>query len=139
MINHLILNNFKCCEPGSFMCENPVLYPLGRYRLISVDHCLLPELHSLWARGIETAGCCCGHGNGSQFIQVLPEYIDEMTNLGYEKILPVEVDGQLMGENAFKPKTNFEFNGYIDAKSDLERKYEKLLKIVIDSGIKVDF
>lgn len=134
----LILNNIKCCKPGTFICETPVLYPLGRNRLIYVDKCLIPELYSLWVRGIKTTGCCCGHGTGSQFIQVLPEHVKDMNDLGYELIPPLEIDENIMGENAFKPKTNFEFNGYLEHKTEMEENYEKLLKIVQDIGMEFE-
>lgn len=119
-----------CCKGGEFRCEQPVLYPLGRNRLIYVDRCMIPELQSLWNRGIETGGCCCGHFEEDGFIQVFPEYEDAMRNLGYEKIPPIEVDGQLMGEHAFKPKTKFEFNGYLDIKTELEQRHQQLRQVV---------
>ena len=36
---------------------------------ISIDRCMEPHLRKLWAAGIETASCCCGH-NGQ-----LPRHI----------------------------------------------------------------
>lgn len=119
----------NCCKPGTFMCEQPVLYPLGRNRLIYVDRCMIPELQSLWNRDIETGGCCCGHFEKDGFIQVFPEHMDAMRQLGYEEIPPIEVNGQLMGECAFKPKTVLEFNGYCETKTELEERYEQLAEI----------
>ena len=110
---------------GTFLCEQPVLYPLGN-RLIYVDRCIIPELQSLWNRGIETSGCCCGHGEKDGFIQVFPEGVEAMLELGYEAIPPVEANGQLMGENTFKPKTQFVFNEYMVVKTELEENYEQL-------------
>lgn len=115
-----------CCRAGTFRCEAPVLYPLGRNRLIYVDSCMVPELQSLWLRGIETGGCCCGHFEKDAFIQVFPEHVEAMRDLGYEDLPPVEVDGELMGRFAFKPKTEFEFRGFIDIQSELEQRYQQL-------------
>mgnify|MGYP000066900584 CR=1 FL=1 len=116
----------KCCKVGEGYCNQPVLYPLGRDRLIYVDRCMIPELQSLWNRGIKTGGCCCGHGEDDGFIQVSQECVEAMLELGYEEIPPVEVNGYLMGENVFKPKTQFEFNGYMIVKTELKENYERL-------------
>ncbi len=52
---------------------------------VAVDKCLLPEILKLWEMGIKTTGCCCGHGNPKlAFIGVLPEYIPQMKELGYQ-------------------------------------------------------
>ena len=122
----------KCCRAGTFGCEVPVLYPLGRNRLIYVDRCLAPELQSLWVRGVETAGCCCGHFEKDGFIQVIPEHVATMRSLGYEERQPVEIDGRLMGENAFKPKTVLEFGGYVEIVSELEQRCQQLEQVVRD-------
>lgn len=119
-------NHGSCCRCGEFYCNQPVLYPLGRNRLIYVDRCLIPELQSLWLRGIETGGCCCGHFEDDGFIQVFPEQMDAMRELGYEEIPPIEIDGHIHGECAFKPKTKLEFHSYMDVKTELMQNYERL-------------
>lgn len=122
----------KCCKRGTFMCEQAVLYPLGRNRLIHVDRCLIPELQSLWNLGIETGGCCCGHFEKGGFIQVFPEQSGAMRALGYEEIPPVLVDGELMGEHAFRPKTGLEFRGYAEVRTELEERCQQLERVAKD-------
>lgn len=51
----------KCCEVGSHACNELVVYNNDQHRIISIDKCLIPEIHSLWLRGVTTIGCCCGH------------------------------------------------------------------------------
>ena len=119
-----------CCRTGTFRCEVPVLYPLGGNRLIYVDRCLVPELQSLWLRGISTAGCCCGHFEKPGFVQVFPEHEGAMHELGYEPVPPYESpEGELLGVGCFKPKTNIRFGGYIDVKSELEENCERLTQV----------
>ena len=67
-----------------------------------VDGCLVGEINRLNNDGIKTIGCCCGHGKMQGYIQVAPEYVDKMLELGYEQ-LPVDADGN--GQWCFKPKT----------------------------------
>jgi len=38
-----------------------------------LDACIVPALLALWAKGIKTTGCCCGHGSGSGIIGLLTE------------------------------------------------------------------
>jgi hypothetical protein len=37
--------------------------PEGR-ECFSLDACIVPVLETLWAYGVQTTGCCCGHGSG---------------------------------------------------------------------------
>ena len=30
----------------------------------NLDECLVPAVEALWAIGVRTIGCCCGHGSG---------------------------------------------------------------------------
>lgn len=70
---------------------------------ICVDTCLQPEIYELIRKhGVKTIGCCCGHGVMQGYIQVAPEYVQKMHELGYEQ-LPEKSDGQ--GKWCFKPKT----------------------------------
>lgn len=52
-------------------------------KYIAVDKCLLPEILSLWERGIRTTGCCCGHAKLPAFISVSDQDILKMKELGY--------------------------------------------------------
>lgn len=52
-------------------------------RGICVDACLALEVSRLWARGIQTTGCCCGHNTTPAFIGVVDRDIPAMKALGY--------------------------------------------------------
>lgn len=96
----------RCCDVGSYECQQLVIYNNERNRIISVDKCLIPEIQSLWLRGITTIGCCCGHGNGGEYIQVDQFDSDDMCKLGYKQLDPqIGDDGFLYGLDCFKPKT----------------------------------
>lgn len=51
---------------------------------VAIDTCLVPEIKFLWALGIETTGCCCGHGIEEGQILVAKKDIPKMEVLGYE-------------------------------------------------------
>lgn len=42
-------------------------------RCLAIDACLAPALTALWAAGIVTVGCCCGHGDGGGVISIRSE------------------------------------------------------------------
>ena len=68
-----------------------------------IDYCLEPEINRLnEVEGIKTVGCCCGHGRQEGYVQVAPEWIPKMIELGYEQISPEDGNGYL----CFKPKTS---------------------------------
>lgn len=52
--------------------------------LICLDRCISDEVQTLWARGITTNGCCCGHGKFGAWIGVEPASVSSMEALGYE-------------------------------------------------------
>lgn len=53
-------------------------------KYVAIDKCLLPEVVSLWEKGIKTTGCCCGHGKKDKaFIGVSFDDIPHMKELGY--------------------------------------------------------
>lgn len=59
--------------------------------IVNLDHCVIPELRNLWAHGIMTLCCCCGHGiDEHAFIRVCAEDADRMIELGYEPYEPHE-------------------------------------------------
>jgi hypothetical protein len=39
------------------MCEHK------QNREVCIDSCIVEQIKCLWESGIETLGCCCGHGN----------------------------------------------------------------------------
>ena len=52
---------------------------------ISCDKCLAGEIKMLNDFGIKTIGCCCGHQKLCGYIQVSPEYVSKMQELGYKQ------------------------------------------------------
>ena len=101
----------RCSEIGSHGCN--ILMLTSRQRIASADMCLLPELSYLSINGIETIGCCCGHpgtdGATYGYIQVMPEYVEDMEALGYEQLPTIPVDDcpeHDMCQWCFKPKTD---------------------------------
>lgn len=38
-----------------------------------MDACIVPAVNVLWAAGIRTIGCCCGHGSGHGVISLETE------------------------------------------------------------------
>lgn len=81
---------------GSYDCYEDTM------NSVSVDGCLIGEVNKLLDNGINTIGCCCGHGKKQGYIQVSPDDIETMKKLEYEQ-LPIDVDGN--GQWCFKPKT----------------------------------
>ena len=39
-------------------------------RCFSLDACIVPAVEILWAAGIRTTGCCCGHGSGHGVVSI---------------------------------------------------------------------
>ena len=76
-------------------------------KMVAIDKCLLPEILSLWEKGIKTTGCCCGHGDPSMaFIGVKDEYIQKMKGMGYF----VQFNECRPGaEDSFVPRTDFRY------------------------------
>lgn len=99
----------KCCGKATYECQNLVINNMDDNRVIGIDRCLIPEIQSLWVRGIATLGCCCGHVGGKAYIQVAQKDSKQMVELGYEKQEPVMgSDGFLYGRDCFAPKTDCE-------------------------------
>lgn len=73
---------------------------LSKRRIVMIDDCLAEEVMHLWMAGIWTIGSCCGHGGGHSFIQVDPDSVPKMLELGYTKI-PERPNGQ--GAWCFEP------------------------------------
>lgn len=101
----------KCKDIGfaTYDCAYNIMLPWlgddGKPHTVAIDKCLLPEVVSLWERGIKTTGCCCGHDKVEcqpPFIGVREEYIPQMKELGYQvQFNPCRPDG----EDSFIPKT----------------------------------
>jgi len=41
---------------------------------VYIDTCIVKQIEALWAAGIETSGCCCGHGNKNPSVVVVERY-----------------------------------------------------------------
>jgi hypothetical protein len=73
---------------GSYDCGLPLRMPgrspRGNVRVPTIDKCLVSEVKQLWAAGVRTTGCCCGHGVATPYIGVIEAHISAMKRLGYE-------------------------------------------------------
>lgn len=58
----------------------------GSRKTVCVDRCLEREIKSLWAMGIITTGCCCGHGRVTPYIGVIEKDSKRMIALGYKSV-----------------------------------------------------
>lgn len=100
------------CEWGNSVALDTPAHLVGREIMdgwytfrprIAVDACLADEIRSLWAAGVTTTGCCCGHGKGEPgYIGVLDEHVPRMLELGYTP--RPHPDGPQRKDN-FYPKT----------------------------------
>lgn len=82
---------------------------------VVVDSCLADEIEQLWANGIVTTGCCCGHGKGLGFINVRSDCIDKMIELGYQNYIFNDEFGGVERKDTFIPKsTHHIYDGYSD-------------------------
>jgi hypothetical protein len=102
----LSLHTCGNCEAGSYNGQVELVPPpfLTRTdgRGICVDVCLALEITRLWALGIETTGCCCGHGYLPAYIGVSDGSIQAMKGMGYTVWPnPSRPDA----EDSFLPKT----------------------------------
>lgn len=103
----------KCSDIafGTYDCAYNIMPPWYRAtddapKYIAVDKCLLPEIISLWEKGIRTTGCCCGHAKQPPFIGVIESDIPKMKALGYK----VQFNQCRPGdEDSFYPKTDFKY------------------------------
>ena len=103
------LRNDEVCVDspiGEYKCQVEIRFSAQSERKpICVDTCLQHEIHELiFKQNVNTIGCCCGHGRKQAYIQVSPQSVQKMHDLGYE-LLPEREDNQ--GKWCFKPKTYF--------------------------------
>ena len=52
-------------------CDVDPLVPIDKRRVICVDACIVDQIKALWAKGIETGGCCCGHNKDDPNVGLL--------------------------------------------------------------------
>jgi hypothetical protein len=80
--------NCKNIEIGSY--DNQVTLETPEWmtkRTVDIDACLVDEIKDLWACGIHTTGCCCGHNKVSPMINIEDNYGSAMISLGYDWFL----------------------------------------------------
>lgn len=73
----------KNIDIGSYDNSISIQKPFGRENFVSIDKCIYDEIMGLWAKGIETTGCCCGHNKINPMINVEESHHDKMIELGY--------------------------------------------------------
>ena len=66
----------------------PLPFATERYSIpgakpVGIDRCILPTVEALWADGIETVECCCGHGKATGYIAVKPQHVADMLMRGF--------------------------------------------------------
>ena len=88
--------NCRNIDFGSYKCYEETKYGF------SVDGCLVGEINHLNNNGINTVGCCCGHGKAQGYIQTSPEFVQAMLAAGYEQL---PLDKYSNGLWCFRPKT----------------------------------
>lgn len=78
-----------------------------RVRSAGIDNCILEEIKSLWAFGIQTTESCCGHNKTQGYISVLekPHFINMMKGLGYEPYQSNFRNESGWDENGYRPDT----------------------------------
>lgn len=75
----------KNIKMGSYDNQSSIMNPFNK-EIVSIDNCILPEIISLWKKGIRTYGSCCGHNITVPSIAVDSRYEQEMKKLGYKKL-----------------------------------------------------
>ena len=73
---------------------------------VAIDKCLIHEVIDLWEKGIQTTGCCCGHGRVEAFIGVREEHIARMKEMGYRVQFNPNRPGD---EDEFVPNTQLSY------------------------------
>ena len=90
---------------GEYQCYAKIRFSAqSELNPICVDTCLQHEIHELFYCGVNTIGCCCGHGVKQAYIQVSPQSVKKMHELGYTQL---EEDEHGNGKWCFRPKTYF--------------------------------
>ena len=64
----------------------------GNPPTVYIDNCIVEAIKLLWDKGIETNGCCCGHGYMSAWVSVDPCDYVAMYELGYTLMPPTITD-----------------------------------------------
>ena len=98
------LRREKCCDKSpiqEYKCHVLIDEPGAKF---ACDLCLEHEIRALnFEHGIKTIGSCCGHAKQEPYIQVAPENVQRMRELGYDEIPPDEYGNGLW---CFAPKTD---------------------------------
>ena len=70
---------------GSYANQITFINPFNN-EMVGIDRCLAGEILTLWHKGIETTGCCCGHNIVEGVIHVSEKHHSEMLELGYSHV-----------------------------------------------------
>jgi len=79
------MNNIKCnlCAGSPSITLYPVLHS-NKEDVFFTDVCIGKEIQMLNNNGVETVGCCCGHGDDVPTCLVSIDSKDILSSLGYE-------------------------------------------------------
>lgn len=82
--------NIEIGSYGNQLCVVDLPEHMSKYKAkqggassICLDKCIADEVKELWALGITTTGCCCGHNKILGYIGVIDQDIERMEGLGY--------------------------------------------------------
>lgn len=88
----------------------------------ALDACIVPAVEALWALGIRTVGCCCGHGSGHGMVSIeVPNggdiiRRDKQTQSFYERV----------AESQGMPKHYFRGSAWNEQETSLKQKHGPL-------------
>lgn len=77
----------SCIDVEPQMYASGVVMKTSAGKLVQVDVCCATEIGQLWMAGVETNGCCCGHGLRGSYVGVWDESVELMVQLGYQNIV----------------------------------------------------
>jgi len=93
---------------GSY--DNQITVKMPNGQLMGIDKCIAEEIQYLWALGIRTTGCCCGHNIKEGYIGIIKEDIEIMKKGGYRVRFKKD---NLNDERNFIPKSHYK-NGKLE-------------------------
>lgn len=71
-------------RPGDYGNQDILVMP-STGKSVGIDRCIAQDVTALWAEGIETIECCCGHGICAGYIAVKPEGVEHMLAAGWKR------------------------------------------------------
>jgi len=64
----------------------PEIVPERERRTVCVDECIVTQIQALWKAGVQTLGCCCGHGKSDPSVVIPSTYDPTATELAYRTL-----------------------------------------------------